>query len=404
MANEPLSLPPLCERYLRNLATIRNKELSTVSAYRLELWLFDNYMRERVKVRDIVTATREDVENYLHYCRVEKENSPATIRRKLSVLRAFYTWAVKGDYLKASPAAGVEMAKLPKHEVVYLNPHEVRELLRAVYTQPDEKHAAEAWARTWRRDVAMIKLMLHQGLRISEVVKLDWRDVDFEGGTLLVHGKGNKERRLPMHQVTRAALRELKTFGPSSEDKVNGPVFVTTENPNPDVPAGQRLSTWSARRAVRKYVDAAGLARGYTAHKLRHTFATMLLEAGADIRDIAQQLGHESLNTTKIYTHPTQERQRELLDRITYVEEDEATAQPEDPEYEKVCRELAKFCKAKITVEGRIITLQYSGGKHTPPHWLEVRLPSWRSIYIDLTAYAQREGVDAPPELLQTPA
>lgn len=316
---EPLVLHPMCQRYLRAIITQHNKSEKTRDAYRLELDLWTAYLAAQLKDRDTVTATRRDIEDYLDYCRIEKTNSAATVRRKLSALKAFYKWAVRGAHMEASPAEGIDLPRLERRKARYLKKHEVRRLLETVLAQPSEKQRAEAWARTWRRDLSMIHVKLFQGLRISEVVKLDWADVDMEMMMLLIHGKGAKERRVPMHQVTLRVLRELRKLGPTSSSP-NGPVFITTENPNPEVPAGQRLSTWSARRAIHKYIHAAGLSNGITAHKLRHTFATMLLDAGADIRDIADQLGHESLEATKIYTHPTSERHREMIDRITYSE------------------------------------------------------------------------------------
>lgn len=319
MSDDPITLLPLCERYLRAIITQHNKSTKTRDAYRLELTLWTAYLISRNSAKDALAAGRTDIEDYIDYCRIDKGNSAVTVRRKLSALKAFYKWAVHGGYLEHSPAEGIELPKQDRRKAVYLKKHEVRRLLQVVVTEPTEQHKAQAWARTWRRDLTMIHVKLFQGLRISEVVKLNWSDIDMELGMILVHGKGAKERRVPMHQVTRRILRELREFGPSSSDPY-GPVFVTTENPNPEVQAGLRLSTWSARRAIHKYIHAAGLANGITAHKLRHTFATMLLEAGADIRDIADQLGHESLEATKIYTHPTTERHRELIDRITFSE------------------------------------------------------------------------------------
>lgn len=319
MSTSPVDTHPLCSRYLRALITQQNKSEKTRDAYQMELALWAQYLASRVTERDIATATRRDIEDYLDFCRLEHGNSAVTVRRKLSSLKAFYKWAVQGGHLANSPAEGIQLPKMERRKARYLKKHEVRRLLNAVLEEPSERHQAEAWARTWRRDRAMIYVKLYQGLRISEVTRLDWSDIDMEMMMILVHGKGAKERRIPMHQVTLKILRELRQFGPTSTDS-NGPVFLTTENPNPAVPAGHRLSTWSARRAIHKYIHAAGISKGITAHKLRHTFATMLLDAGADIRDIADQLGHESLEATKIYTHPTTERHRAMIDRITYEE------------------------------------------------------------------------------------
>lgn len=320
-------LPPLCEKYLRDMIIHMNRRPKTREAYALELTLWATFLSEHIKGRDVLTANSEDVEAYMEYCALVKKNGVATRRRKLSCLRAFYKWAVKKQHLSFSPAHAVDLPQAEEAKAIYLDDREVKQLLEIVVKEPTKKQQAAAWARTWRRDRAMIYLMLFNGMRMGEVVALSWGDVDVDRREIRAHGKSRHERPLMAHSLSLKVLRDLRQFGPTSE---NGPIFVTTENPNPNVPAGERLSDWSARRAVHKYIDAVitanksrldqGLRRRVTTHKLRHTFATRLLDNGVDIRDIAEHLGHKSLAATRIYTHPKSDRLRAQIDAVSFSE------------------------------------------------------------------------------------
>jgi integrase/recombinase XerC len=213
--------------------------------------------------------------------------------RALSALRTFFRWACRVGELAANPAARVPTPKaattLPRH----LRPGEIESLIEA-----PEGDGALA-----RRDRALLELLYATGLRVSEAVSLDWRDLDPKSRTLRVLGKGGKERMVPFGRPAREALRAWREIWPEVRAEDAGdddPVFLNAR--------GGRLTDRSARRVVDRWVDAAALARGVHPHTLRHTFATHLLEGGADLRVIQELLGHASLATTQRYTHVDIER------------------------------------------------------------------------------------------------
>lgn len=319
----PLPLHPLCERFLRFQATVKNRTKETVGAYRFELRFWSEFLAGQCEGRDVVTASRDNAENYLYWRKTHKDPkhqktgreqlSAAAMRRTFSALSSFYTWATKQRHLEHNPMVGLEPGKREKRVARVFEDHELRALVTEILKpRSEEDTRRHAWARTWRRDFAMIHLMAYLGLRRSEVARLDWRNVSFESRQVIVLGKGNKERRLHLHPRAYKALAELREYGRTSETAI----FVDCRSDDPV--KWKRLSPWSVTRAVRLYIEEADLPDGLSAHKLRHAFATALLNAGADIRDIAEQLGHESLEATKIYTHVKQDRIRNLVDQIDY--------------------------------------------------------------------------------------
>jgi len=213
--------------------------------------------------------------------------------RALSALRTFFRWACRVGELAANPAARVPTPKAPKTLPRHLRPGEIESLIEAPAGDSDLE----------RRDRALLELLYATGLRVAEAVSLDWRDLDLKGRTLRVVGKGDKERMVPFGKPALAALRAwrerwegVRKVGDGDDD----PVFLNAR--------GGRLTDRSARRVVDRWVEATALARGVHPHTLRHTFATHLLEAGADLRAIQELLGHASLATTQRYTHVDIER------------------------------------------------------------------------------------------------
>lgn len=332
MARQPAGkrppLPPLCEQYLREIVSLENKSLKTQEAYRLELTLFVDYLHQHREGKAITEVNRADVKAYIDHCRNDRGIAAVTAKRKLSVLKAFYKWAAENEYMEYSPADAVRLPKDDSSSPTYLKPHQKVKLRDTVLREPSGKRAAEAWERTWRRDITIIYVMMFCGLRIGEVVALNWSDVDFDYGQIKVRGKGAKERTIPLHPLAYKALRDLREFGPTSSSAI----FVRTDNPNPEAIKGKRLGVHGARKAVKKHLVAAGLRPAkvregdgpirtrelLTPHKFRHTFATDLLMRGADIREIADLMGHECLETTKRYTHPTTERFQQLVERLGF--------------------------------------------------------------------------------------
>lgn len=218
----------------------------------------------------------------------------------LSAVRSLFRFACREGTLAANPAQSVRTPKIPKTLPRHLRPGEVENLLEA------PSGAVVTDERLARRDRAILELLYAAGLRVSELVSLDWQAVDLSARVLRVTGKGNKERMVPFGRPAADALRqwlevwESLRAGAAGEDEEAEPVFLNFR--------GGRLTDRSVRNILDRWVDQAAVARGVHPHTMRHTFATHLLEAGADLRTIQELLGHSSLSTTQKYTHLDVER------------------------------------------------------------------------------------------------
>lgn len=213
--------------------------------------------------------------------------------RALSAVKGLLRYAVREGELPASPARGVRTPKAARTLPRHLRPGEIEALLEA----PDPTEPLG------RRDRAILELLYATGLRVGELASLDWRELDLPARVLRVVGKGGKERMVPFGGAAEEALRAWL----ADWDSVRSPA-VAAGAPDDEEPVflnhrGGRLTDRSMRRVVDRAVQAATLASGVHPHTLRHTFATHLLEAGADLRSIQELLGHASLSTTQRYTH-----------------------------------------------------------------------------------------------------
>jgi integrase/recombinase XerC len=208
-------------------------------------------------------------------------------------VRSLFRFACREGTLEDNPAQGVKTPKAPKTLPRHLRPGEVESLIEA----PEGEGPLVA------RDRAILELLYAAGLRVSELVGLDWPDLDLSARMVRVMGKGSKERMVPFGRPAAEALRrwlELWETVRVPGDGSGQPVFLSRR--------GTRLSDRAVRRVIDHWVDVAAVARGVHPHTLRHTFATHLLEGGADLRAIQELLGHSSLSTTQKYTHLEVER------------------------------------------------------------------------------------------------
>ncbi len=218
--------------------------------------------------------------------------TPSTMARKMATLRSFYKWLVRRDLLAASPMTLVRTPKQGRRLPKSISLAHIERLLGA----PDAGSVLGA------RDRAIMETIYSSGLRVSEVVGLNIQDLDAAQRILLVRGKGRRERIVPISSHALAAIRhynQIARQGGSPE----APLFV---NKN-----GGRLSARSVRRKLDIHLEEAGLDPKISPHTLRHSFATHLLDNGADLRSVQELLGHQSLSTTQIYTHLTTTRIRE---------------------------------------------------------------------------------------------
>ncbi len=248
---------------------------------------------------DLVVVTTEDVQRFLTFLR-SQEYSKSTTARKLATLRSFYKFCLKRAYVRGNPLATIRTPKQDKRLPKFLEEHDVRKLLET----PDVSSALGC------RDRAMLETMYSTGVRVSELVDLNLADIDFVGEALHIRGKGKKERMTPISPTALAWIKrymELRRADPRASSFNQEAVFVNKH--------GQRLSTRSVRRKLDKYLAICGLDPAISPHTLRHSFATHMLNRGADLRAVQELLGHQSLSTTQIYTHVTAARMKQAYDQ-----------------------------------------------------------------------------------------
>ncbi|MCE5184899.1 MAG: tyrosine recombinase XerC [Planctomycetaceae bacterium] len=223
--------------------------------------------------------------------------SKSTTARKLATLRSFYKFLVKRNYLSSNPVTTIKTPKQEKKLPKFL---EYEQVMRLLNTPP---------ANTWlgSRDRAILEVLYSTGMRVSELVGLNMDDVDFLSEVIHVRGKGKKERLCP---IGTSALQSIQTYiefrnrRMASDSAFDSKVLFANKH-------GKRLSTRSVRRKMDKYLIEAGLDPSISPHTLRHSFATHMLNNGADLRSVQELLGHQSLSTTQIYTHVTTTRMNE---------------------------------------------------------------------------------------------
>lgn len=233
--------------------------------------------------------------------------SPATTARKIATLRSFYKWMLKRAMIQSNPMVLIRTPKQTKRLPKAMSVEQVDKLLG----MPDCKDTLGA------RDRAILETLYSTGVRVSELVDLGRNDLDQAEQTLRVRGKGKKERIVPLGSHALAAIRHYLTllepdprFRAVREAAANGADAALFVNKN-----GGRLSSRSVRRKLDKYLQTAGLDSTISPHTLRHSFATHLLDNGADLRSVQELLGHQSLSTTQIYTHLSAMRMRTAYDQ-----------------------------------------------------------------------------------------
>jgi integrase/recombinase XerC len=277
-------------QFLDYLTYERNVSINTVEAYRDDLESFIGFLCNDyfTMARDQVELRRVDhlaVRSYLaHLSR--RKLSRATVARHLSALRTFFKYLVREGVVESNPARTVSSPKREKHLPAVMQPADVAVLLE----QPDPSTTLGL------RDAAFMELLYASGLRISELVGIDIDDLELRVRLVKVHGKGSKERIVPFGSKAEEALRAyLAVRSDLCRDADEQAVFVNYR--------GRRITTRSVRRLFDGYLRKAAMRAGISPHTMRHSFATHLLNAGADLRGIQELLGHASLSTTQKYTH-----------------------------------------------------------------------------------------------------
>lgn len=295
------SLHGATEEFLRSSAAERDLSPHTVAAYRSDLVQWERFMA-RARIADLEAVDHRWLRRYVAHLS-ERGYARRSIARKASAVRSLMRWAVLHDLIATSPAEDLAVPKLDRPLPRALRASEAMSLCE---TPPDDEPQGV-------RDRAMLELLYGSGLRVSELCGLDLDDLDLATGSVRAMGKGRKERRIPMSDPARRALKtylaearsalldKASTAGPSA----GAAVFLNTR--------GARITPRRVRAMVQRYVDQPD--RSVGPHALRHSFATHLLDNGADLRVVQELLGHENLATTQVYTHVSTERLRQVYEQ-----------------------------------------------------------------------------------------
>lgn len=278
------------EDFLRHLAVERGASAHTLRSYRADLADCGAFLAMR-GLGALGRADARALRAYLAHLH-ERGLARTSVARRVAALRSFYRFLLRHGRTGTNPAVEIQTPRLPKRLPAYLPIDESEALLRTATTPTPEG----------ARDRAVLEVLYATGVRVGELAGLDVEDVDVPQGLVRVLGKGGKERIVP---VGRKALEALDTYL-GHRGRSPGPLFLNAR--------GQRLGVRSLHRVVRARARAAGLTRSVSPHTLRHTFATHLLDAGADLRLIQELLGHARLGTTQKYTHVSTDRLMKVYD------------------------------------------------------------------------------------------
>jgi site-specific recombinase XerD len=278
---------PLVEEFLRYLANERNASPRTLKAYRQALIAFSAEDKTPWK-----KCTADDFRDYL-FAVMKRGQARSYVRLQFSALRTFYQFLAARKRLRQNPLREVQLPKLEKKLPLVLTRQQVEDLLSAP-TRETKHRAAPVWMPL--RDVAIMELFYSSGLRLSELAGLDVADVDPYTESVRVFGKGRKERVCPVGLPALEATSRYRV----AANVHTGPLFINK--------ARKRMSVRSIWLVLKRYVRHTSIPISISPHKLRHSFATHMLDRGADLRSVQALLGHSSLSTTQIYTHVTVER------------------------------------------------------------------------------------------------
>ncbi len=273
------------EKFLRYLKIEKNASLHTIINYRIDLKQFRKFLGSQ----EIEDVDRLTLRRYLSELK-GRNYKKTTIVRRLACLRSFFRFLLRDGYLKSNPALSVATPKRDKPLPMFLDEKEVTSLIDA----PDTKDLQGL------RDRAILETLYSTGMRVSELVSTDISDIDFISGIIKTMGKGGKERLVPIGDRALRAIRDYLEERKVKPLRVKKALFFGNKH--------TRLTTRGVEMIMERYVHLVNRKTGISPHSLRHSFATHLLDRGADLRSVQELLGHASLSTTQIYTHVTTER------------------------------------------------------------------------------------------------
>ncbi len=275
------------DEYLTVLKFEKNLSENTIAAYKRDLMKFIDFAKTKKKVSDVDEITHETVSEYFNYLR-KTEIAVSSSARNLSSLKGFFKYLDANNYVRRDPTEKLLPMRTERKLPEVLSVEETEKILNA----PDTSN------KLGLRDRAILELLYSSGLRVSELTNLKIPDIFFDEEVLRILGKGSKERIVPFGQSAEKFLKEyLYKSRPLLEKRNRSENFVFLNS------RGGKLSRMSIWQIVNKYVKQAGITKEVHPHTFRHSFATHLIEGGADLRAVQEMLGHADISTTQIYTH-----------------------------------------------------------------------------------------------------
>lgn len=319
MINSDLN-PEYVNSFLDYSAVVLNKSPNSVKEYNYDLNIFLKYMKiyfkltketdfSKINIKDfdiqtLKKITTNDINSFLSYLALNQGSKPATRARKISTIRIFFAYLFDQKLIEDNPAIGIKTPKQEKRMPKYLSLDDSKKLLSVTADENDENK---------ERDYAIITLFLNCGLRLSELVGINISNIDFSENRLTVIGKGNKERTIYLNEACMKAIQNYMSVRPKEGVKVDAKgsskaLFLSKRK--------ERISNRMVQYIVERELMKAGLDTSkYSTHKLRHTAATLMYQYGhVDIRALQELLGHESIATTEIYTHVSNEQVRNAVE------------------------------------------------------------------------------------------
>jgi len=292
---EPDSDDGRVEAFLHYLEVEKNSSPRTIANYAHAL---NRFRESHPGFRDWRSLEPDDFRDYLYAC-MKAEWARSTIRLHFAALRSFFKYLNRRHGWEGNPLAEVQLPKAEKKLPVVLTQQQVTELLELPFRIEQPKQAPE-W--TAHRDSAILELFYSSGIRLAELAALNVEDFDWHNECVRVFGKGSKERVCPVGEPAAEAIQEYR----NRARVVDGPLFLSKLR--------RRMTSRAISDVFRKYHAHSGIPVNVSPHKLRHSFATHLLDHGADLRSVQTLLGHASLSTTQIYTHVSIERMKKVYD------------------------------------------------------------------------------------------
>ncbi len=319
MAPRSIEKPGFIQQFIHYLSLEKNASPHTCRCYRRDLEGFEDFLKSLgmylspTGTVEIEKVDRIAIRKYMSF--LHRKNKKSSIARKISTLRSFFKYLIREQVIPSNPAKSVSTPKVEKTLPTTLTVDEAFRLMESPKNLSEK--SSEGSKKKGLRDRAILELLYSSGLRVSELVGLNSDQLDLDLGIVRVMGKGRKERIVPVgvkaiealkaYLEERGVLKGLRPGGRAPGPEGDDPIFINS--------FGGRLTARTVGRLIKKYTRHSGIFRKVSPHSLRHTFATHLLDAGADIREIQEMLGHASLSTTQVYTHVSMGKLMEVYDK-----------------------------------------------------------------------------------------